>query len=131
MTRLRKLTVRQGKLQEIADVFIRSLLHNKLEGQSNVHFIETLFCVRDRHIVFARVAHPFDLDGETFFVGTRLIVRHDETTPDLYELATLSDADNVSKLTRAQWNQVRTCIELTDKKARHGAEKFFGLAVTR
>jgi hypothetical protein len=127
MTRLRKLTLRQGQLQAVADVFVRALLHNRYEGQTLVNFMEVLFGVKHRHILFAEAVRPFTLEGETIFPGARMLIRHDERRPDQFELELLSDPDVVSKIDARTWNNISYAIALTDKKARcEGAARLFG-----
>lgn len=126
MTRLRKISIRQGQLQLIADVLIRSLLHHRNSGQTVVNFMEVIFGVTQRHLVFATAARPFELDGDLIASGTRMLVRHDERDANLFEVSLLSDGDAFSRLTAAQWREISPCIALTDKKAHEGAEGFFG-----
>lgn len=117
MSRMRKLVWKQGKLAVVADMFIAALLHHRDTRMPIAQFIETLFCVPTRHLFFARAKRDFTLDGERMFAGIQFLVRHDETNPELFEIATLDDVDNVSRLTAAQWSEIKHSLAVEDKSA--------------
>jgi hypothetical protein len=121
----RKKVHKEGQLKQIGDLFIAALLHHRRPDESTIHFMERLFNVDTRYIFQCAVTASFTLGDCLFTPGMRLVVRHDTTNADLFEVADLKESDTVHQVARAQWCVVRGFLRVVDKN-KDGEQKVFG-----
>lgn len=123
--RPRKMVHKQGQLARIGELFISSLLHYRGPKVGIVQAMESLFHVDTRFIFICEVTTPFLLGGTDFDLGRRVFIRHDTTTPNLYEVSPMDDADTVHRITKSNWIAIKRSLKVTDKNT-YGVEKVFG-----
>jgi hypothetical protein len=127
MGRVRKIVFKEGKLKQIGDLFFASLLHHRKHDIPIFTFFEYLMCADTRYVFFCAASADFHLpDGRKVIAGSRILLRHDVTMPNLFELCLLdaADPDEVFELTRNEWKGVRGAVKVTDKSPQGAASLF-------
>jgi hypothetical protein len=125
MMRRRKRVYTEGQLRRFAELFIAPLAHYRGARTSFPQFIEQFFHVDTRFILMCQVKEHFSIAGRLFKPGDNLLVRHDTTTPELFELSTAKGEEMVFAVQKLEWIKVKRKLIVTDKIC-DGVEEVFG-----